>query len=145
MFAQQKIGGTKPPSYLHPALAPSLIGHCYFEQLWKAFNSLIYKIFWLTETGLKLLAVLDLVLPISIFTDSHKSCESYSLITGYKLNIRKMFGRRPGHLLNVLCTFKLRPVSRGYILEKENTRTHNFLILKTLKSLFVINFSHTST
>ena len=31
--------------------------------------------------------------------------------TGGKLNVHKTFRRRPGRLLNVLCTFNLRPVS----------------------------------
>ena len=31
--------------------------------------------------------------------------------TGRKLNVHKKFGRRLGRLLNVLCTFNLRPVS----------------------------------
>ena len=31
--------------------------------------------------------------------------------TGRKLNVHKTFRRRPGRLLNVLCTFNLRPVS----------------------------------
>ena len=35
--------------------------------------------------------------------------------TGCKLNVHKTFWRRPERLLNVLCTFKLRPVSAGYI------------------------------
>ena len=39
--------------------------------------------------------------------------------TGRKLNVHKTFRRRPGRLLNVLCTFNLRPVSTGKI-EKEN-------------------------
>ena len=34
--------------------------------------------------------------------------------TGRKLNAHKTFRRRPGRLLNVLCTFNLRPVSTGY-------------------------------
>ena len=34
--------------------------------------------------------------------------------TGRKLNVHKTFRRRPGRLLNVLCTFNLRPVSTGY-------------------------------
>ena len=34
--------------------------------------------------------------------------------TGRKLNVHKTFRRRPGHLLNALCTFNLRPVSRGF-------------------------------
>ena len=33
--------------------------------------------------------------------------------TGRKLNVHKTFRRRPGRLLNVLCTVNLRPVSTG--------------------------------
>ena len=33
--------------------------------------------------------------------------------TGRKLKVNKTFRRRPGHLLNVLCTFNLHPVSTG--------------------------------
>ena len=33
--------------------------------------------------------------------------------TGHKLNVHKRFRRRPGRLLNVLCTLNLRPVSTG--------------------------------
>ena len=33
--------------------------------------------------------------------------------TGRKLNVHNTFRRRPGRLLNVLCTFDLRPVSTG--------------------------------
>ena len=40
---------------------------------------------------------------------------NYPVDTGRKLNVHKMFRRRPGPLLNVLCTFNLRPVSTGYI------------------------------
>ena len=36
--------------------------------------------------------------------------------TGRKLNVHKTLRRRPGRLLNVLCTFNLRPVSTGKIL-----------------------------
>ena len=32
---------------------------------------------------------------------------------GRKLSVHKTFWRRPGYLLNVLCTFSLRPVSMG--------------------------------
>ena len=35
------------------------------------------------------------------------------LDTRRKLNEHKLFSRRPGRLLNILCTFNLRPVSRG--------------------------------
>ena len=36
------------------------------------------------------------------------------LDTERKLNVHKIFRGRPGSLLNVLSTFNLRPVSRGY-------------------------------
>ena len=36
----------------------------------------------------------------------------YLLYTRRKLNVHKTFRRRPGRLLNGLCTFNLRPVSR---------------------------------
>ena len=36
-----------------------------------------------------------------------------SVDTGHKLNVHKTFRRRPGRLLNVLCTFNLGPVSTG--------------------------------
>ena len=35
--------------------------------------------------------------------------------TGRKLNVHKTFRRRPGRLLNVLCTFNLGPVSTGVL------------------------------
>ena len=35
--------------------------------------------------------------------------------TGRKLNVHKTFTRRPGRLLNVLCTLDLRPVSTGIV------------------------------
>ena len=37
----------------------------------------------------------------------------YPVDTGRKLNVHKTFRRRPGRLLNVLCTCNLRPVSTG--------------------------------
>ena len=36
--------------------------------------------------------------------------------TGRKLIVHKTFRRRPGRLLNVLCTFSLRPVSTGKLI-----------------------------
>ena len=39
--------------------------------------------------------------------------QSNPVDTGRKLNVHKTFRRRPGRLLNVLCTFNLRPVSTG--------------------------------
>ena len=40
--------------------------------------------------------------------------------TGRKLNVHKTFRRRPGRLLNVLCTFNLRPVSAGMSVNVRN-------------------------
>ena len=40
--------------------------------------------------------------------------------TGRKLNVHKTFRRRPGRLLNVLCTFNLRPVSTGSVVGASN-------------------------
>ena len=37
----------------------------------------------------------------------------YPIDTGRRLNVHKTFRRRPGCLLNILCTFNLRPVSTG--------------------------------
>ena len=42
--------------------------------------------------------------------------EMFPVGTGRKLNIRKTLRRRPRRLLNVLCTFNLRPVSAGFLL-----------------------------
>ena len=39
----------------------------------------------------------------------------FSVDTGRKLNVHKTFRRLPGGLLNVLCTFNLRPVSTGVV------------------------------
>ena len=41
---------------------------------------------------------------------------NYPVDTGRKLNVHKTFRRRPGRLLNVLCTFNLHPVSTGYVI-----------------------------
>ena len=44
--------------------------------------------------------------------------EDIPVDTGRILNVHKTFRRRPGHLLNVLCTFGLRPVSTGILMIK---------------------------
>ena len=38
---------------------------------------------------------------------------TYPVGTGRKLNVHKTFRRRPGRLLNVLCTLNLHPVLTG--------------------------------
>ena len=42
--------------------------------------------------------------------------------TGRKLNIHKTFRKRPGRLLNVLCTFSLRPVSTGIMMVRHGQK-----------------------
>ena len=42
--------------------------------------------------------------------------------TGRKLNVHKTFRRSPGRILNVLCSFNLRPVSTG-VPEKAKIRS----------------------
>ena len=58
--------------------------------------------------------------------------------TGRKFNVHKTFRRRPGRLLNVLCTFNLRPVSMGRVIfslettlfdDEGLTTPQNFLLL----------------
>ena len=43
-----------------------------------------------------------------------KLSKHFPVDTGRRLNVDKTFRRRPERLLNVLCTFSLRPVSTGY-------------------------------
>ena len=45
--------------------------------------------------------------------DFWEKLEKHPVDTGRKLNVHKTFRRPPGRLLNVLCTFNLRPVSTG--------------------------------
>ena len=47
------------------------------------------------------------------FSDLNFSKAANSVDTGRKLNAHKTFRRLPGRLLNVLCTFNLRPASIG--------------------------------
>ena len=37
----------------------------------------------------------------------------YPIDTGRKVNVHKTFRRRPGRILNLLCTFNERPVPTG--------------------------------
>ena len=49
-------------------------------------------------------------------------CPSYPLDTGHELNVRKVFRRRPGRLLNVLCTFFMSCVQGGKSLNKKHDK-----------------------
>ena len=62
------------------------------------------------------------LISFSKYFSSTDSCDNsivdtrISLVdTGRKLKVHKTFRRRPGRLLDVLCTFNLSPVSKGYI------------------------------
>ena len=46
-------------------------------------------------------------------TERYPADHTTPVDTGRKLNVHKAFRRRPGRLLNVLCTFNLRLVSTG--------------------------------
>ena len=49
---------------------------------------------------------------------------------GRKLNVHKTFRRRPGRLLNVLCTFKL-----SHCVYWEATNANDFVITKAAKKI----------
>ena len=53
----------------------------------------------------------------------------FSVDTGRNLNIHKMFRRRPGRPLNVLCTFNLRPVSTGTLARHYQRELSNVLLI----------------
>ena len=44
-----------------------------------------------------------------------KSAANHPVDTGCKWNVHKTLRRRPGRFLNFLCTFNLRPLSRGQL------------------------------
>ena len=58
--------------------------------------------------------------------------------TGRKLNVHKTFRRRPGRLLNILCTFNLGPVSTRFILKYviDDNKGHWHLIFQVILSSF---------
>ena len=68
-----------------------------------------------------------------------------SVDTGRKLNVHKMFRRRSGRLLNVLCSFNLRPVSTGNINHCKNELfTYDSVLLRNIKAhIFNVNLSLT--
>ena len=51
------------------------------------------------------------------------------------MNVHKTFRRRPGHLLNVLCTFNLRPVFTGFIRD-----VHKRWLSKDVQDVFWISY-----
>ena len=60
--------------------------------------------------------------------------------TGSKLNVHKTFRRRPGRLLNVFCTFNLRPVSTGIIATLFSFQMLNLAELNHLSRLELVQW-----
>ena len=59
-------------------------------------------------------SVIDINIRISIFQFDNTVINKHNAVdTGRKLNVHKTFRRRPGRLLDILCTFNLRAVSTG--------------------------------
>ena len=87
--------------------------YCKFEYA-GYFNGLQVTLFFLFYRNFQLL--LANILKLS--RTEVKSRSSVPVDTGRKLNVHTTFRRRLGRLLTVLCTFNLRPVSTGKLLEK---------------------------
>ena len=66
---------------------------------------------------------------IAVFYNFYSLICSHPVDEGRKLNVHKTFRRRPRCLLNVLCTFNLRPVYTGQPRDKKN-RARDFLLSK---------------
>ena len=69
---------------------------------------------------------LMLSLKLCVCTVLCLGCTQYRLDTRRKLNVHKTFRRRPGRVLNVFCTFNLRPVSRGISVQVASASTIYF-------------------
>ena len=57
--------------------------------------------------------------------------------TGRKLNVHKTFRRRPGCLLNILCTFNLRHVSTGISKERQVDQSRIMSVVEVNKARFI--------
>ena len=88
---------------------------------WIIFNFVTHHGISLIASGRKLDVLLDYAKSYHRLMMKQRTNFSILLIafrtdpvdTGPKLNVHKTFRGRPGRLLNVLCTFNLRPVSAG--------------------------------
>ena len=83
----------------------------YFEN----FQEVISEVPYLKFTDLQTVALRIFKAPkVASMVESFSSeAGANPAVTGRKFNVRKMFRRRPGRPMNVLCTFNLRPVSTG--------------------------------
>ena len=66
------------------------------------------------------LLILDLWLLLWLFYPEILELAASSVDTGRNLNVHKTNRRRPGRLVNVLCTFSLRPVFTGILVDLGN-------------------------
>ena len=77
------------------------------------------------------------------------SQNNYPVDTGRKLNVHKTFRRRPGRILNVLCTFNLRPVSTGnceeHLQVTPSLNLIKYLLFERVSFLFEICFGSERT
>ena len=65
------------------------------------------------SAGLLLDGAFSLWVSLNSYSLCHTLFRANPVDTARKLNVHKTFIRRPGRLLNVLCTFKLRPCVYG--------------------------------
>ena len=67
---------------------------------------------------------------------------AYPVDTGRQLNVYKTFRRRPGRLLNALCTVNSRPVSTGSCIKfsrlKESVNVADSCFLKSYENLLAV-------
>ena len=57
--------------------------------------------------------IIDFIKTQKVIKNLNRPLQQEPLDTRLKLNVHKSYRRRPGRLLNVLCTFNTRSVSRG--------------------------------
>ena len=71
-------------------------------------------------------------LVLSTLTRMISDRSSHPVDTGRKLNVHKTLRRRPGRLLNVLCTFNLRSMSTGQLKSTKNDSKRVTILLPQL-------------
>ena len=80
-----------------------------------------------------------LILKDYLFKVYFKTSFYFPVDTGRKLNVHKTLRRRPGRLLNVLCTFYLRPVSTGFASYYSQKQPPEELCKKTVFKNFAVS------
>ena len=85
----------------------------------------------------------SLFFEITCFLQPLRRTTNYPVDIGRKLNVHKTFRRRPGRLLNVLCTFNLRLCLRGKLFEAEliiNSAPLIYVYPNTIKTCLTSNY-----